>query len=86
MVTQQAPSTTALLEPAAPPWAQRMMLKLVGFFVPVFPVQPVRVWGVAQADLPPAADWPRGIVYVTDLGKLALSNGVAWTDTVGGPL
>lgn len=86
MVTQTAPSTTALLEPASPGWAQRLVLRLVGFFVLSFPVQPVRLWAVIFAKLPPAAEWTGALVWVTDRGKVAVSNGAAWVTTDGGVL
>jgi hypothetical protein len=46
----------------------------------------VRLWKVAQADLPDAAEWTGAALFVADLGKLAVSDGVAWTDAIGGPL
>ena len=42
------------------------------------PSQPVLVHAVAAADLPPAANWPNGVLQVSDLNILAVSNGVAW--------
>jgi hypothetical protein len=42
------------------------------------PGQPVFVHSVASADLPPAADWPGGVLRVADLDILAVSNGLAW--------
>jgi hypothetical protein len=42
------------------------------------PGQPVFVHSVALADLPPAADWPGGVLRVADLDILAVSNGSAW--------
>jgi hypothetical protein len=85
MVTQP-PSTTALIEPATPGWAQRMVLKLVGFFVLAFPVQPVRLWTATFAQLPLAKEWPGALVWVPDKGKVAVSNGTAWVTTDGGAL
>jgi len=42
------------------------------------PSQPVLVHAVAARELPPAADWPNGVLRVADLNILAVSNGVAW--------
>lgn len=42
------------------------------------PTHPSQVFPCAQAELPPAASWPNGVVRVTDLDILAVSNGVAW--------
>lgn len=42
------------------------------------PGQPVLVYAVASADLPPAADWPNGVLWISNLDILAVSNGVAW--------
>lgn len=50
------------------------------------PTKPRRLVPVPEADLPPAADWPGCIVYVSDLGKVGLSDGVTWTDAIGGAL
>lgn len=43
-----------------------------------FPQGPVRVWRVAQAELPPAYDWQDHAVFVTELNVLAVSNGESW--------
>lgn len=42
------------------------------------PGQPVFVYAVTVADLPPAADWPNGVLKVSDLNILAVSDGSAW--------
>ena len=42
------------------------------------PQAPALVYACAQADLPPAANWPNGVVRVTNLDILAVSNGSAW--------
>jgi len=42
------------------------------------PEQPTLVAAFAEADLPPAENWPNGVVRVSDLDILAVSNGVAW--------
>lgn len=42
------------------------------------PTKPGLVFACAQSDLPPAANWPNGVVRVTTLDILAVSNGVAW--------
>ena len=42
------------------------------------PGQPAFVHSVVSADLPPAADWPSGVLRVADLDILAVSNGSAW--------
>jgi hypothetical protein len=75
-----------LVEPGAPQWAQRLGQRLVKTFLNLFPTSPVRLWKVAQADLPDAAEWTGAALFVADLGKLAVSDGVAWTDAIGGPL
>lgn len=50
------------------------------------PQQPTALASVEEADLPPAADWTGAIIYVSDLEKVALSNGTTWTQTDGGAL
>lgn len=42
------------------------------------PAQPTLVHAVAASDLPPASDWPNGVLRVADLNILAVSNGIAW--------
>lgn len=87
MVTQAAPSSTALVEAAAPMWAQRMALKMVRLFMPMTPRAPMPVWTVTKAELPPAADWPNTVVIVSDQNELALSLGGAWLKiSTGGPV
>ena len=51
------------------------------------PGKPVNVAGVRRTDLPPAADWPNGVLRVSDLDILAVSNGAAWIrQDTGGPI
>lgn len=50
------------------------------------PAKPTLLWSVLEASLPPAANWLGCICFVSDLGKVAVSNGTAWTDTTGGAL
>lgn len=42
------------------------------------PGQPSFVCAVASTDLPPPADWPNGVLRVSDLNILAVSDGSAW--------
>lgn len=67
---------TALVEPSAPMWAQRMLLKFQGHFQPISPRQPNKLWPVEFADLPPADAWPSSVV-ITEAGPM-YSDGVAW--------
>jgi hypothetical protein len=73
-----------LLEPGAPPWAQRFALRVQSYFKPVYPIQPTQQWSIVKADLPPAKDWAGAVVYLNDLKKLAISDGTAWRDAMGG--
>ena len=50
------------------------------------PTGPVRLWPVASADLPPAADWPNCICYVTDKSCAAVSTGASWVRADGSAL
>lgn len=78
---------TALVEPGAPLWAQRMLLKFQTFFQPIWPRSPVRIWACPKADLPPATDWPSTLVYVPDQDCAALSDGADWRKiTLGAPV
>jgi hypothetical protein len=85
MVTART-SPAPLLEPGAPPWAQRFALRLASTFVISYPTAPLRLWSVAKADLPPAADWPGAMVYINDVNKLGVSDGTAWRDAMGGTI
>lgn len=42
------------------------------------PAAPTRVYALAAADLPPAADWPEHVVWVSDIPTLAQSDGTNW--------
>lgn len=42
------------------------------------PQQPVTVAAVARVELPPAANWPNGVLRISDLNILAVSDGSAW--------
>jgi hypothetical protein len=83
MVAARGPAAP-LLEPGAPSWAQRFALRLASTFVISFPTAPIRLWSVVKADLPPAAEWTGALVYLNDLNKLAISDGTAWLDAMGG--
>ena len=71
---------------AAPPWAMRFALDIEKTFLPLFPSKPVRLVSYLRADLPNAADWTGCIVYVSDLKKIAASDGTNWLDALGAPL
>lgn len=75
---QRPPSTVALVEPGAPGWANRLVLKLLGFFQPVNPRAPNFIWYVNKADLPPANLWPGALCVVVDEVCLGVSDGLAW--------
>lgn len=42
------------------------------------PGAPTPVFACAQAQLPPAAAWPRSLLLVSDLNTLAHSDGIHW--------
>lgn len=87
MVIQRPPATTALVEPSAPMWAQRMILKLLGFFQAVTPTAPNMLWRCNKADLPPATEWAGCVVIVPDQNALAISNGGQWLKiSTAGPI
>lgn len=71
---------------AAPPWAMRFALELEKTFLPLFPSKPVRLVSYLQADLPNAADWTGCIVYVSDIKKIAASDGTTWLNALGAAL
>lgn len=87
MVIQSAPATQTLVETGAPPWAQRLALRLPQVFQPIRPYQPTRLWQVVKADLPLASAWPWTVVVVTDQACLAVSDGATWQKIAfGGPV
>jgi hypothetical protein len=87
VTTQNVPPISALVEPAAPMWAQRMVLRLTTYFMPIAWRQPFPIWASTKAQLPPAADFPYCVVVVSDQNELALSLGGAWLKIVtGGPV
>lgn len=87
MVTQKNPSISALVEPAAPMWAQRMVLHFLDYFVPVAQRAPMQLWATTKANLPPAKDYPFCVAVVSDQNELALSLGGVWLKIVtGGPV
>lgn len=82
----RAPSSL-LLEPGAPPWAQRFALRISALFKLVNPQAPVAIWPVNKADLPPAADWTGCLVWVPDQVVVGVSDGVNWRRiNLGGPV
>ena len=86
-MVERAASIVALVEPGAPLWAQRMMLKLQGYFLPQVPKEPLALWATTKALLPPAAEWPLSVVIVTDQNALAVSLGGVWLKlATGGPI
>jgi hypothetical protein len=89
MVTtiQRQQPATALVEPEAPMWAKRMVLKFLDFFMPIDFRRPLPVWACKKADLPLASDYPNCVVVVSDQNELALSVGGSWLKvTMGGPV
>lgn len=42
------------------------------------PGAPTTLYACAAGQLPPAADWRGGLVFITDLNALALSDGSGW--------
>lgn len=74
------PSSQGLIEPGAPDWANRLVLRLIKQFVSSAPVNPQQLWATPSSGLPPASENIGCIAYTTDLG-LVVSNGTAWTQT-----
>jgi hypothetical protein len=86
MVTT-VPAISALVEPAAPMWAQRMVLHFLDFFMPLQQRAPMQIWACKKAALPPASDYPFSLVIVSDIGELAISLGGTWMKVVtSGPV
>ena len=75
-----------LIQADAPSWAQRFALSLPNLFKGLSPKSPERLAPFVFTELPPAANWPGCVVYVTDKHKVGLSNGSSWTDPAGGAL
>jgi hypothetical protein len=75
-----------ILEPTAPGWAQRMVLALKGYFLPLVPSSPVMLASFPSTSLPDPAAYAGCLIYVPDKAKVGLSNGAAWTNAIGGAL
>jgi hypothetical protein len=76
--------TSLLLEPGAPMWAQRMADRLDLRFVALWPQAPIRLPTLTKAELPKPSEWTACAVYVSDVKKIAVSDGAAWRDAMGG--
>ena len=70
--------TAPLIEPTAPPWAQRFAQRLQDYYVPLHPISPLEIFACNQADLPAPSDWPGCILEVVDLQVLAVSRAGQW--------
>ena len=76
--------STLLVEPGAPPWAQRFGLRLVRTFQNLFPTQPTRLWNAGNfAALPDPKPWAGALAYTAD-GAVNVSTGGVWRDVGGG--
>jgi hypothetical protein len=75
---QRTPSTSGLLDPQAPAWAQRFTLQLLKYFAPAFPTTPSQLWVCNKADLPNPADWHGCMVAVKDQSCLVVAQGTQW--------
>lgn len=72
-------SISQLIEPEAPQWFRRFVLRLESVFVTRYPTAPVRVCSFdATADLPPASEWPGCIAFVRSPAGFVGSNGTTW--------
>jgi hypothetical protein len=87
MVIYAKAPDVSLVEPNAPPWAQRFALRIGQYFQSKFPTQPTRFFYCDKVDLPPAADWPGCVVVVVDQECLAVARLGAWRRlNLGGPV
>lgn len=85
--TQLPQPIAALIEPSAPGWALRMLLKLQTHFQPIWPRQPTRLWLCNKADLPPALEWPGCLLVVPDQDCVAIAHAGVWRKiSLGGPV
>jgi hypothetical protein len=86
-IYQQAPSTSALVEAGAPPWAQRLGLKMIQMFQLKQPIAPTQLWVTDKASLPDPEKWHGCLVAVRDQNCLVVAQGASWLKiTVGGPV
>ncbi len=67
------------LNPQAPPELRPLLNELIAAVEALRrPGAPSLLYACAAADLPPAGDWPGGLVLLRDFGALAVSDGTAW--------
>ncbi len=67
------------LGPDVPPGLRPLLTDLVEAVRSLkAPGAPMPVFACAVGDLPPAAAWPQGLVFLRDLSVLAVSDGSAW--------
>jgi hypothetical protein len=79
-----APSSL-LVDPRAPDWAKRLVLRVTQSFLGLFPSAPVRLWNAdTAAALPNPADWLGGLAFTAADGKVNVSTGGVWRDVGGG--
>jgi hypothetical protein len=87
MVIYAKAPDVSLVEPNAPPWAQRFALRIGQYFQSKFPTAPTRFFYLDKADLPPAADWNGCMVVVVDQDCLAVAKDGQWRKvTLAGPV
>jgi len=78
--------SSLLTEPATPGWATRAFLRMQQVFQPIIPTSPTHLADFVSTSLPDPAPWLGCVIYVSDVKKVGVSNGAAWTDPAGGAL
>lgn len=87
MVIYAKPPNVSLVEPGAPPWAQRFALRLRQYFQSRFPTQPVQIFACDKPDLPPASEYAGCLVVLVDEQCLAIARQGVWRRVnLGGPV
>jgi hypothetical protein len=62
-----------------PLWLPAFAASIVAAFKSIM-AAPFRLWNVATAGLPPAADWKQGLIYDSTTGTIRYSDGTSWIE------
>jgi hypothetical protein len=62
-----------------PLWLPAFAASIVAAFKSIM-AAPFRLWNVATAGLPPAADWKQGLIYDSSTGTIRYSDGTSWIE------
>lgn len=69
----------SILNPAgAPQWLTSVLRDIERSYAPLFPKTPLRLASYLSTSLPNASDYPQGLIWISNLNTVAISNGTQW--------